>query len=307
MTAHDSSSAPSSGVVTPSQLAEFTAFCEEQSGRSFDGPRDFHSFSVEEYRRFWSLFLEWADPLREGEAEPVCTDDRCEHAAFFPNLRLSYAENLLRSRSPEDDEQVAVIARHGAAPAERISRGELRRRVLTLAGHLRSLGVGEGDRVAAIVANNAEAIVAGLATATVGATFSSAAPDMGAPAILSRFEQLSPKLLMASFGGAGMGARPALAERVAEVARALPSLAAVIALDDGAEANGLPVPVLALSDLLAAPAEDAPDEGWQRFPFNHPLFVLFTSGPSSSTSRSTACTSTCVPTTPSSSTRPPPG
>jgi len=278
MTAHDPSSTPSPGVTTRSQLAEFTALCEERSGCGFDGPSDFHSFSVEEYRRFWSLFLEWADPLREGEPEPVCTDDRCEDAVFFPDLRLSYAENLLRSRSPEDDERVAVISRHGTGPAERISRGELRRRVLTLAGHLRALGVGEGDRVAAIVANNAEAIVAGLATATVGATFSSAAPDMGAPAILSRFEQLSPKLLMASFGGEGTGVRSGLAERVAEVVHALPSLAAVIALDDDAAADDMPVPVLALSELLAAPAPAAPDEGWQRFPFNHPLFVLFTSG-----------------------------
>jgi acetoacetyl-CoA synthetase len=282
MTAHESLPTSSPGVATRSQLAEFRALCEERSGCSFDGPGDFHSFSVEEYRRFWGLFLEWADPLREGEAEPVCTGNRCEDATFFPSLRLSYAENLLRSRSPEDDERVAVIARHGTGPAERISRGELRHRVLALAGHLRSLGVGEGDRVAAIVANNVEAIVAGLATATVGATFSSAAPDMGAPAILSRFEQLSPKLLMASFGDEGTGARPALAKRVAEVARALPSLAAVIALDHGAEADAIPVPLLTLSELLATPAPVSDpaelDEGWQRFPFNHPLFVLFTSG-----------------------------
>jgi len=268
---------PDPNTATRSQLAEFTGFCEERTGRAFDGPREFDSFSVEEYRRFWGLFLEWADPLREGEPEPVCTDDRCEAATFFPGLRLNYAENLLRSRSPGDDERVAVIARHGSGPTQRIQRGELRRQTMTLAGHLRTLGVGTGDRVAAIADNNAEAIVAGLAAATVGATFSSAAPDMGAPAILSRFEQIEPKLLLASFRSEGTGGR-SLAERIGQVVEALPSVEAVIALDDGAETSAMQVPVLALSDLLAAPTPDPLSFRWQRFPFNHPLFVLFTSG-----------------------------
>jgi acetoacetyl-CoA synthetase len=257
-----------------SQLAGFVELCEERTGRSFDGPQDFHAFSVFDYRRFWSLFLEWADPLREGESEPVCTDDRPEAATFFPNLRLSYAENLLSSRSPEDDERIAVIARHGAGPTQRITRGELREQVRTLAGHLRALGVQAGDRVATITPNNAEAIVGGLAAATIGATFSSAAPDMGVSAILSRFEQLSPKVLMAGLGG------EALANRVEAVARALPSLVAILALDEGAETDEIDgIPVLRLSDLLASPAGGhALADGWERFPFNHPLFVLFTSG-----------------------------
>src|SRR5580765_1668123 len=93
-----------SGTATRSQLAEFTELCEERTGLAFDSPQQLHAFSVSEYRRFWSLFLEWADPIREGEPEPVCTDDRCEEAVFFPNLRLSYAENLLARRSAEDDE-----------------------------------------------------------------------------------------------------------------------------------------------------------------------------------------------------------
>lgn len=254
-----------------SQLAELTELCEATTDRSFDTPRDFDAFAVDEYRRFWRLFLEWSDPPREGDPEPVCTDDRCEEAVFFPNLRLSYAENLLRSRSPGDDERVAIVARHGSGPTQRITRGELRSQVRTLAGHLRARGIEAGDRVAAIAPNNAEAIVGGLAAAAIGATFSSAAPDMGAPAILSRFEQLQPKLLMASFGD------EAQAERIDTVARALPSLAAIVALDDGAPTAEPTVPVLRLSDLLSSPPPPAAED-WQRFPFNHPLFVLFTSG-----------------------------
>lgn len=250
------------------QLGEFIGYCESRSGRSFEDAQSFHSFSVESFREFWGLFLEWANPPRSGDPDPVCTDDRCEHAAFFPNLRLSYAENLLTARSPEQDERVAVVARHGDGSRREIARYELREQVRTLAGHMRSLGVGGGDRVVAIAANNPEAMVGALAAAAIGATFSSAAPEMGAQAILSRFEQLAPKLLLATTGS----------DSVAAVAQALPTLKAVVALDEGIAPAGIEVPLHRLADLLAStPAEPLAD-GWERFPFNHPLFILFTSG-----------------------------
>ena len=263
----------SSGSVFPaisdnSALNDFVKLCESRAGRSFGGPQDLHDFSVESFREFWRLFLEWADPPRSGEPEPVCTDDRCEQAIFFPNLRLSYAENLLESRRPEEDERVAVVARHGDGSRRELSRRELREQVRHLAAHLRALGIGSGDRVVAIAANNPEAMVGALAAATLGATFSSAAPEMGAPAILSRFEQLSPKLLLASTGSDGLG----------EVIAALPTLQAVVALDDGALPGESAIPMHRLSELLASPPPEPLAAGWERFPFNHPLFVLFTSG-----------------------------
>ena len=263
----------SSGPVSPAvsgktQLEDFVIGCENATGEGFPSPEAFHSFSVERFRDFWRLFLEWADPLREGEPEPVCTDDRCEHATFFPNLRLSYAENLLVARSPEHDRQVALVARREDGSRREITRGELREQVRSVAAHLRGLGIGEGDRVVAIAANNPEVVVGALAAATLGATFSSAAPEMGATAILSRFKQLDPKLLLANLGG----------ESVAEVARSLPTLQALVALDDLPVADGIELPIYRISELASAPAPEPLPEGWQRFPFNHPLFVLFTSG-----------------------------
>jgi acetoacetyl-CoA synthetase len=264
-------------IASPTQLSAFVSFCEERAGRRFEGPRDFERFSFEAYRDFWALFLEWADLAWEGEADPVCTSESCESADFFPGLRLSYAENLLRSRSPQDDSRVAVIARHADGCAERIRRAELRERVRRLAGHLQSLGVEPGDRLVAIAANNAEAMVGALAASAIGATFSSAALDMGAPAIVSRFEQLSPKLMLANLGESGPGGS-GLGERVASVAAALPSLSAVIALDGGAAPAGIGPPVLRIEELLSSEPDRPLGDGWPRFPFNHPLFILFTSG-----------------------------
>jgi acetoacetyl-CoA synthetase len=263
----------SSGPVFPAisaktQLQDFVTACESRTGESLASPQSFHSFSVERFRDFWRLFLEWGDPLRAGEPEPVCTDDRCEFATFFPNLRLSYAENLLAARSPEQDRRVALVARRGDGSRREITRGELREQVRSVAAHLRAIGVAEGDRVVAIAANNPEAVVGALAAATIGATFSSAAPAMGAPAILSRFEQLAPKVLMANFGS----------ESVATVARSLPTLQALVALDDLQAPEGVELPIHRISELAASAAAEPLPKGWKRFPFNHPLFVLFTSG-----------------------------
>ena len=249
-----------------SQLSDFVGLCEKRTGGSFDTPQAFHAFSVESYRDFWRCFLEWADPPRSGEPEPVCTDDRCEVATFFPDLRLNYAENLLEPRG--DDERVAIVARHGDGSRRELTRRELRERVRRLAAHLRALGVGRDDRVVAIAANNAEAIVAALAAAALGATFSSAAPEMGAAATLSRFEQLAPKLLFAGTDGDSLG----------EVIAGLPTLEAVVLLDAGRAPGEIEVPLHRLDDLLASPPPEPLPEGWERFPFNHPLFVMFTSG-----------------------------
>jgi acetoacetyl-CoA synthetase len=251
------------------QIREFAEFCEQHTGRAWTGPQEFHGFSVASFRVFWRLFLEWADPLRSGSAEPVCEGDDLETAAFFPKLELSYAENLLEPPpSAGDDERVALVARHSDGRREELTRRELRERVRHLAAHLRAFGIGSGDRVVAIAGNDPEAIVAALATATLGATFSSAAPEMGAPAILSRFEQLSPKLLFATAGREALG----------EVVASLPSLGTVIALDDGTASGTGGIPIRRLSDLLASPPPAPLPEGWERFPFNHPLFILFTSG-----------------------------
>lgn len=259
------------------QLAEFVELCAARSGRNFATPQDFDAFAAGDFRCFWELFLEWADPLRDGAPQPTCTDDSCETATFFPNLRLNYAENLLRAWGPGDDERTAILARRGSGPARRITRGELRQQVQTLAAHLRQLGLEPGDRVAAIATNNAELIIGALATAAVGATFSSAAPEMGAEAIVSRLAQLRPKLLLANLGNERAGAGATLTERVEAVAAELPTLEAIVALDDGARPSAVDLPVLDLAELLASPAIAA-GERWQRFPFNHPLFVLFTSG-----------------------------
>ena len=268
---------PVDSAVRASQMTEFRAYCERHTHLTLPDARSFHDFSVREFRTFWKLFLDWSTIAFEGNPEPVCTDHRCEFATFFPDLRLNYAENLLRIGAHDDEKRPAITVCTRSGVAERISRRQLRDRVARLADELHRLEVAPGDRIVAVVRNTAEAVVAALATAAVGATFSSATPEMGTSAILSRFQQLSPKILVAHLSAPGGAKDDRMTQRIAEVACDLPSLQAMIALDEGDRPDGIEGEFVRLPDILAKPG--APDSRkWQRFPFNHPLFIMFSSG-----------------------------
>lgn len=268
---------PDADAVARSRLTAFVRWCEAETGQRFPDHGAFDRFSVEEFREFWRLFLRWSGLPWEGASDPVCAGDSCENARFFPALRLSYAECLLGG----DPGLPAITACHADGRRERLTRGDLRARVAGLAASLGRLGVVPGDRVVAVARNGAEAVIAALAAATVGASFSACAPDMGATAILARFAPLEPVVLFGTFRPEPWDAGIPVADRMAELAAGLPSLAAVIALDDGPMPPP-PAGVAAhgLAELTRDGAgHDAPREGaWSRRAFDHPLFVLFSSG-----------------------------
>lgn len=252
-----------------SQLTRFTRFCEEATGQRFPEHQALHGFSVREFRRFWRLFVDWSGLPHDGSAEPVCTSDDCEHASFFPDLRLSYADVLLRLDGPGAADAVAVTAWHSDRPRDDLTRRELRDRVAALATQLQRLEVAPGERVVAVGHNDAELLVAALAAVAVGATLSTASPDLGPTALLSRFNQLEPVLLLAPLG-AGLP--------IDDIVRGLPSLRGIVALDDHAAPPDVALAVHPLSGLLAQGRREAADFTWPRFDFNHPLFILFSSG-----------------------------
>ncbi len=265
--------------VAASQLTNFIAFCEDRLGCVFDNVGTFNDFSTTKYEAFWKYFLLWSNIAFEGSPDPICTDDRCEAATFFPNLKLSYVENVLRTTSAEDGERTALTCCHASGLVETLSRNDLRFRVKALAAKLRRLGIGPGDRVAAVAHNGSEAVIGALATAAVGAVFSSASPEMGPSAILSRFQQLSPKILMANMAPTGQVERSPISDRIAEIVRGLASLEIAVIFGEEPLSADLSVSSVLLSDILSKYNEATDDTlPWIRFPFNHPLFILFSSG-----------------------------
>lgn len=261
--------------IAHSQLTAFMQWCEVRTGRQLADHAAMDRFAVEDFRRFWWLFLEWSGLPRHGALEPVCVGDACETARFFPDLRLNYTECLIAGHP----DQAILTACHAGGTRDRFTRGALRVAATRLATSLQRVGVRPGDHVAAIARNNAEAVIAALATAAIGATFASCSPDMGVPAILARFAPLEPVVLFGCLRAEPWDQGVPVAERVAGAAAGLPGLIAIVALDNGSlPAGEQTAPLHRFADLVhdAASSEDRPE--WLRHPFNQPLFTMFSSG-----------------------------
>ena len=259
-----------------SQLSRFARLASRKIGLPLDDYAALHAFSVESADAFWRLLVEDSNVLVSGELDPVCTGDAVETARFFPRLRLSWTENVLAELSPSCEEGAAIVGWDERGRRTEISRKSLRRRVRTLAAALAARGLRGGDRVAAVARNTIETIVACLAVTSLGATWSSVAPDMGPQAALSRFAQLEPKFLFVHAKAWLGGARVEVPVRA--LASGLPTLKAVILLED-ADLGGWPDEIT-LNQVEREGSERLTDHDgpWERFPFDQPLFILFSSG-----------------------------
>src|SRR5829696_5894880 len=180
-------------------------------------------------------------------------------AEWFPGAELSYAERLFRAARPGE---TAIVYASESRPLAELGWDQLADQVARCAAGLRRFGVEQGDRVAAYMPNVPETVVAFLACASIGAVWSSCAPEFGTPTVVDRFKQIEPKVLIATegyrYGGKDFDRR----ERVAELEAAIPSIEHIVMVPGGWDA------------LLAEPAELS----FERLPFDHPLWVLYSSG-----------------------------
>lgn len=267
---------PTPEQIEASQLSAFIRYCEQGTGQRFDGYHAFEQFAIERSPEFWQLFLDWSGIRVDGSPLPVRVGETCESATFFPDVRLNYADTLLQIDGDRfASTRPALTAVHADRPTERFTRGELRERAMAMSSLLLELGLGAGDRVSILAHNTPGAIIAALGAAGIGSTISTGAPDLGAFALTTRFSQTEPKLLIAELPDAATALGMQQRQRFLEVVAGLPSLRAVLLLDDG-ELPPLQIPVHRASELL--PRHRGASVDWPQLPFNHPLFILFTSG-----------------------------
>ena len=259
-----------------SQMTDFTHFLEASTGQAFPNYQALHDYSVREYATFWECFVRWSKGLVwSGNIAPVCLGDDCEHAEFFPQIRLNYADNLL-DLSVSGRDAPALTACHWDGQRVSLTRGELRDKVARLAHALSILGVQEGDHVVGLLRNDEHAIVAALAVTALGATLSTASTEMGFDAILDRFLPLAPRLLFAHVSTRAYETGASVADNVTALAAVIPSLQNIVRLDNGALPTTIAQSIYSLEELCAG--GDASGCAWRRFPFNHPLFIMFSSG-----------------------------
>jgi acetoacetyl-CoA synthetase len=268
---------PTPERVAQANLTAFQARVERRLGRRFADYEALHRWSVDDLAGFWREVWDFCGIVHRGEIRRVMSEPRMPGASgfervWFEGVKLNYAENLLQGRG----ERPALIAECEDEGLRReISFGELRRLVARAAAGLKRLGVGRGDRVAALAPNIPEAVVAMLAAASIGAVWSSCSPDFGLQGILDRFGQIEPRLLLSADGYVYGGKRFSLRERLEGALAALPGLEHVVVVPFlGPPIEGLRCQ-LAWDDFLGPP--DAPLE-FEALPFDHPLFILYTSG-----------------------------
>ena len=262
--------AAAAGTDRPTpQLAEFRRRLEELGGRPLADAGTLHAFSVEHAADFWRELLRWSRLPWSGSDEVVLTDGDVETARFFPGVRLNYAEALLQPLPGVDDESPALTSVHADRPDERWSRAELRAEVRRTAARLAGIGLRTGEPVALVTPNSGRTAIVALAAAALGAPVATAPPDMGAAALLGRFEQVEPVLLVVD--------RTGMAEETLDrLLAGLPTLRRVVLLDD----QPLPTVTLPVDPLAALPGTESDCPGWERRGFDAPLFVLFSSGTS---------------------------
>src|SRR5918995_1503650 len=241
---------------TPSD-PEATEMARFMRARGFSDYHELWRWSVEDLDGFWAALWEWFEI--DAPYESVMGSRDMPGAEWFPGAELSYAERLFREARPRE---VAIVHASESQPLAEVTWDELADQVARCAAGLRRLGVERGDRVAAYMPNVPETVVAFLACASIGAVWSSCAPEFGTPTVVDRFKQIEPKVLIATEGYRYGGTYSTRRERVEEIVSAIPSIEHVVMVPSGWQ------------ELLSEPAELS----FERLPFDHPLWVLYSSG-----------------------------
>ena len=267
---------PSKARIAAANLTAFRHSAERRWGVECADYDALHRWSVTHPEQFWTTLWDFAGVVAEKRGERVLADaNKMPGAKWFPDARLNFAENLLRSHDTAD----ALVFWGEDKVKGRASHAELYRAVAQTAWALRDMGVGRGDRVAAYLPNLPAAVVAMLATASIGAIFSSASPDFGVQGVLDRFGQIAPKVLFACDGYYYNGKVIDCLGKVAEIAARMPSLERVVIVPYAGSGAGIAAVKhgVSLADFLA-PFAGEREIRFDRLPFEHPLYILYSSG-----------------------------
>ena len=270
---------PSPERIAAANVTAFRLAAERRWGAALPDYEALHAWSVAQPERFWTSIWE-GDGVGGGvigtRGERVLVDGhKMPGAKWFPDARLNFAQNLLRSRDAHD----AIVFWGEERVKNRLSHGELYRAVAHFAAALKEQGVVAGDRVAAYMPNLPETVVAMLAAASLGAIFTSASPDFGVQGVLDRFGQTEPKVLVACDGYYYGGKTVDVLGKLGEIVGQLPSVKRVVVVPYVHREHDLShVPHARLYADFLAPFHFVDDIEFAQLAFDHPLYIMYSSG-----------------------------
>lgn len=266
---------PSQESIDDSLLQTFIKRVSEKFGKDFEDYQALWTWSVDESEAFWNEVWDFCGIIGEKGNRVLIDGDKMPGAQFFPDARLNYAENLLRRR----DDAPAIIFRDETKAERVLSYEELYDLVSIWQQAFTDAGVEAGDRIAGYLPNMPETIIAALAASSMGATWSSASPDFGEQGVIDRFGQIKPKILIAVDGYYYNGKTINCLDKVKAIQPKIEGLEKTVVVNFlGKNHDYSEFQNTVCADDFIAPYRPEGEIAFARLPFNHPLFIMFSSG-----------------------------
>jgi acetoacetyl-CoA synthetase len=251
-------------------MAQFERFVADSQNLTFEDYNAMWRWSVTDLESFWTAIWDFFDVRASVRPEKLLVKRQMPDMEWGTGGFLNYAENILKHSDTQPDKTALIVQSETFGRSE-MTWGQLRDQVASVAAHLARMGVGQGDRVVAILPNTEPALIGFLASASLGAIWSLCAPDMGHVAILDRFKQIEPKVLIAQDGYVHAGATVDRRDVLAQINAGLPSVAQFVTLP---VVGDLPDGHMAWDDLTGDTVPFQPTQ----VPFEHPLWIVYSSG-----------------------------
>ena len=262
---------PTDEQIRRTQMHEFMTGMASKYGFEAGYP-SLHKWSVERPEQFWREMFDFAGIQATRPATSVLTCGDMLGTKWFPGLEMNFAAHLLRF----DDDRIAIEAENELGRTRSLTYRELRSETARLAAAMRNAGIARGDRVGGFMPNIPEAVIAMLATASIGAVWSSCSPDFGINGVFDRFGQIEPKLLVAADGYTYNAKEIDVRDHIRGIVEKIPSIETVIIvpfLTESPDISAIPN-ATPWSDFLSDPCEIV----FEPVPFDHPLYVMYSSG-----------------------------
>ncbi len=264
--------APDARRVATANITHFKEFLAARENQTFVNYGELHEWSVSEIDRFWEAVWEYAEIIHSKKHETVLdAPDGVWKPKWFVGAKLNFAENLLRFR----DDREAIVSYSESRDPVRISYEELYRQVARCAEGLKALGVTKNDRVAAVLPNIAETIIAMLAATSIGAIWSSCSPDFGFQGIMDRFEQIEPSVLLTCDGYTYGGKQFPTLDNARRIVDTIDSIEHLVVVPMLSRSPDMRDNETAWTDLLA---NDSREVAFVQTDFDHPVYIMYSSG-----------------------------
>ncbi len=266
---------PSDDYIEQSNIFHFINFVNEKYNLEIDTYYQLYDWSIERIANFWESMWEFSGIIASRQYDKIYDNlTNFFEINWFPGARLNFAENLLKHR----DSQIAYIFKGESEKSSKITYSNLYDQVGRLASALRKIGVVKGDCIASYMPNLIETGIAMLAATSIGATWASCGAELGSAAVLDRLGQIKPKILFTSDGYLYKSKKFSILKNVEQVVKGIPSLERTIVIPYIEESTGINKIRNSISYLEFLSSEKKPKIIFQQLPFNHPGYIMFSSG-----------------------------